>query len=65
MANGVFIPNFRKPKRCSKYCIFADNMNYDCILIGDSVWFDTFEEQYRHCPLIEMGTEDEEEEMKA
>lgn len=57
MAKGIFIEGLKKPKQCSRHCLFADNENYDCVLIADSAWFDTFEEQHRHCPLVEVDTE--------
>ncbi len=51
---GIFIEGATKPKECSRRCVFADNMNYDCTLIPDSHKFNDFGEQYIHCPLIEV-----------
>lgn len=54
MAKGLFIEGMVKPEECSRRCIFADDMNYDCALIPGAEHFGTFEEQYRHCPLKEV-----------
>ena len=42
-----------KPKRCTRpKCRFMDRDTLDCRL-QDKSW-ESFEEQYRHCPLIEV-----------
>ena len=42
-----------KPKRCTRpKCRFMDRDTLDCRLQGKS--WESFEEQYEHCPLIEV-----------
>ena len=44
-----------KPKRCTQpKCRFMDRNTLDCRLQGKS--WESFEEQYEHCPLIEIHT---------
>ena len=44
-----------KPKRCTRpKCRFMDRNTLDCRLQGKS--WESFEEQYEHCPLIEVPT---------
>lgn len=44
-----------KPKRCTRpKCRFMDRDTLDCRL-QDKSW-ESFEEQYEHCPLIEVPT---------
>ena len=44
-----------KPKRCTRpKCRFMDRDTLDCRLQGKS--WESFEEQYEHCPLIEIPT---------
>ena len=44
-----------KPKRCTRpKCRFMDSDTLDCRLQGKS--WELFEEQYEHCPLIEVPT---------
>ena len=44
-----------KPKRCTRpKCRFMDRDTLDCRLQGKS--WESFEEQYEHCPLIEVPT---------
>ena len=44
-----------KPKRCTQpRCRFMDRDTLDCRL-QDKSW-ESFEEQYEHCPLIEVPT---------
>ena len=44
-----------KPKRCTQpKCRFMDRNTLDCRL-QDKSW-ESFEEQYEHCPLIEVPT---------
>ena len=44
-----------KPKRCTQpKCRFMDKDTLDCRLQGKS--WESFEEQYEHCPLIEVPT---------
>ena len=44
-----------KPKRCTRpKCRFMDRDTLDCRL-QDKSW-ESFEEQYEHCPLIEIPT---------
>ena len=44
-----------KPKRCTQpKCRFMDRDTLDCRL-QDKSW-ESFEEQYEHCPLIEVPT---------
>ena len=44
-----------KPKRCMRpKCRFMDRDTLDCRLQGKS--WESFEEQYEHCPLIEVPT---------
>ena len=44
-----------KPKRCTRpKCRFMDRDTLDCRL-QDKSW-ESFEEQYEHCPLIEVTT---------
>lgn len=57
MAKGIFIEGLTKPKECSRRCVFVDNENYDCTLIPYSYKFNDFAEQYKHCPLVEVDTE--------
>ena len=54
MAKGIFIEGMKKPKECSRLCPFAESSNYDCVLIPDAVWLDSFKEQYERCPLREV-----------
>ena len=43
------------PKRCTQpKCRFMDRNTLDCRLQGKS--WESFEEQYEHCPLIEVPT---------
>lgn len=43
-----------KPKRCTRpKCRFMDMDTLDCRLQGKS--WESFEEQYEHCPLIEVS----------
>ena len=59
MAKGLFIEGARKPEECSRRCVFTDKLNYDCILIPGAEHFNTFDEQYRHCPLREVEIPDD------
>ena len=44
-----------KPKRCTQpKCRFMDRNTLDCRLQGKS--WESFEEQYEHCPLTEIPT---------
>ena len=44
-----------KPKRCTQpRCRFMDRDTLDCRLQGKS--WESFEEQYEHCPLTEIPT---------
>ena len=44
-----------KPKRCTRpKCRFMDRDTLDCRLQGKS--WESFEEQYEHCPLVEVPT---------
>ena len=44
-----------KPKRCTRpKCRFMDRDTLDCRLQGKS--WESFEEQYEHCPLTEIPT---------
>lgn len=54
MAKGIFIEGMKKPKECSRLCPFAESSNYDCVLIPDAVWINSFVEQYERCPLREV-----------
>ncbi len=56
---SVLIPNMDKPKSCgplkgvtSEFCIFVSDESCDCILQDD--YWNTWDEQYQHCPLIEV-----------
>lgn len=59
MAKGISIEGAKKPRECSRHCPYADQLNYDCILIPDSERFNSFDEQYRHCPLKEVEIPDD------
>ena len=48
----VLIENMEKPKDCES-CPLCD-YDGDCVLIPDGDQKDTFEEQYRDCPLKEV-----------
>ena len=51
---GYIVPR-DKPKRCTRpKCRFIDRDTLDCRL-QDKSW-ESFEEQYEHCPLIEVPT---------
>lgn len=62
MSKGIFIEGLTKPKECSKRCVFADSSNCDCTLIPYSHEINFFSEQYRHCPLIEVDYEGDDQE---
>lgn len=49
---GVYIPNIKKPKHCTE-CYFVSRDQ--CELQDNSYDYDTFKEQKKHCPLIEIG----------
>lgn len=48
-----------KPKEC-RDCIFLDRISYDCKLMY-GMDYKSFEEQYEHCPLIEVYYEDDDD----
>lgn len=48
---GVYIPNMEKPKHCTE-CYFV--CRDQCELQDNSYDYDTFKEQKKHCPLIEI-----------
>ena len=48
---GVYIPNIKKPKHCTE-CYFV--CRDQCELQDNSYDYDTFKEQKKHCPLIEI-----------
>ena len=53
--NMSYIVPRDKPKRCTQpKCRFMDKDTLDCRLQGKS--WESFEEQYEHCPLIEVPT---------
>ena len=59
MAIGIFIEGARKPTECSRRCYLADQLTGDCMLMVKSNRLNSFEEQYKHCPLKEVDVVDE------
>lgn len=51
---GVYIPNIKKPKHCTE-CYFVSRDQ--CELQDNSYDYDTFKEQRKHCPLVEIDDE--------
>ena len=48
---GVYVPNIKKPKHCTE-CYFVSRDQ--CELQDNSYDYETFKEQRKHCPLIEI-----------
>lgn len=51
--------DMNKPDTCT-VCRFRDVGDLDCLLNPESNDYDTYEEQYEHCPLIEVKDGDSE-----
>ena len=64
MAKGIFIEGAKKPRECSRHCPYADQLNYDSILIPGSERFNSFDEQFARCPIqeveisVDLGSDD-------
>lgn len=57
---SVLIKDMKKPKTCysiidgeAKFCPFV-NMDDDCVLQLGKNYYETWEEQYADCPLVEL-----------
>ena len=49
----IVILGAKKPKRCID-CRAIDKVTKDCLYCAESYKYRTFEEQYRHCPIVEL-----------